>query len=96
MDLQLPKANVQPLTTESGLVISIDAEGRIFVDRTEVTLAEFSGSIAALAAQKGSDGVYIRGDTNSRHGVHLQVMAALAAAGITNVGYVGEPEDVRR
>ena len=96
VDVQLPKANVQPLSAESGLVVSIDEEGRIFVDRAEVSLSEFGGSIAALAAQKGRDGVYVRADKDGRIEVLVQVLAMIGAAGITNIGIVGEPEDVRR
>lgn len=96
VDVQLPKADVQPLDAKSGLVLSIDSERRIFVDRTEVTLEELAGSVKALAAQKGSEGVFVRADEAVNHGFMLQVYAALAAGGIKNMGLVGEPLERRR
>ncbi len=95
VDVQLPKAQVQALDAQSGLVVSVDREGRIFIDRAEVSLDEFAGSIKALAEQKGQDGVYLRGDAANSYGTMLRVIALMAAAGVENVGLVGEPEDVR-
>ncbi len=96
VDVQLPKATVQPLDAKSGLVLSIDSERRIFVDRTEVTLEELAGSVKALAAQKGSEGVYLRADKGVTYELILQVLGALASGGVENVGMVGEPLEPRR
>ncbi len=96
VDVQLPKADVQPLDAKTGLVVSIDRERRIFVDRTEVTLEELAGSVKALTAQKGSEGVYLRADGVVNYELILQVMGALAAGGVENLGLVGEPLEARR
>ncbi len=96
VDVQLPKADVQPLDAKTGLVISIDGERRIFVDRTEATLEELAGSVKALAAQKGSEGVYVRADRTVDWETILQVLGALASGGVENVGFVGEPLEARR
>lgn len=95
VDVTLPKGDVQPLLPKSGLVITIDRDGRIFIDKTEVTFEEFEGSIKAIADQKGADGVYIRLDESVSAGRFLPVMAAMSANGITDVGLVAEPVDRR-
>ena len=95
VDVQLPKAAVQPLQANSGLIVSIDRDGRLFIDRTEVSLDELAGSIKSLMAQKGSEGVYVRMDEEARGGVLVRVFATLAAAGVENVGLVGEPMETR-
>ncbi len=96
VDVSLPKAQAQPLEAKSGLVISVDATGRIFIDRDEVTLDEFAGSIKAIADRQGKDGVYVRADADARYGDIMRVLAALTANGITDAGLVVEPEERRR
>lgn len=94
VDVTLPKGDVQPLLPKSGLVITIDRDGRIFIDKDEVTFAEFEGSIKAVADQKGADGVYVRLDESVSAGRFLPVMAVLGANGI-EAGLVGEPLERR-
>jgi biopolymer transport protein TolR len=91
VDINLPKADVRPLDAKNGLVVTIDRRGRIFVDRTPMSLREFEGSIKALNDKKGGGGVSVRGDGGVDYEKVLQVVAALKAAGITEVGLVGEP-----
>ena len=38
--MTVPKAPASPLESEDGLVISVDAAGRIFIDETEVITGE--------------------------------------------------------
>ncbi len=95
VDVSLPKADVAPLEPKSGLVITVDRNGRIFVDELSLTFDEFSGSVKALHDKKGGGGVYVRGDEASSYGTILRVVAALRAQGITDVGLVAEPESDR-
>ncbi len=96
VDVSLPRAQAQPLEAKSGLVISVDRSGRIFLDRQELSFAEFEGSIGAIAERQGRDGVYVRADADARYGDIVRVLAALTAAGITDAGLVVEPEERRR
>lgn len=95
VDIALPKADVRPLDPKNGLVITVDNKGRIFADEVLLTFEEFSGSIKALSDKKGGSGVYLRADKDVDYGTVLRVVAAAKAAGITDVGLVGEPEVIR-
>ncbi len=95
VDVALPKAQAEPLEPKSGLVISVDRDGRIYIDKQVVTYEEFAGSIKAIADQKGRDGVYLRGDASVQYGTIVRVMGAMKAAGVTDIGLVAEPEDVK-
>ena len=50
VDVSLPKANAEPLEARRGMVVTVTSDGGILVDDTRLTLAEFRGSFAALAA----------------------------------------------
>ena len=93
VDVALPKADAKPLDQpKSGLVVSVDRAGAIYVDQTKMTLPEFRASFRALASNRVRDGVYLRGDSGVPYGVVTQVLAVMRAAGVGDVGLVTEPE----
>ena len=53
---------------------------------------QFAGSIKALSDKKGGGGVSVRGDGRANYADVLRVVAAIKAAGITEVGLVAEPD----
>ena len=93
VDVALPKADAKPLEQpKSGLVVSVDRAGAIYVDETKMTLPEFRTSFRALASKRARDGVYLRGDASVSYGVVTQVLAIMRAAGVGDVGLVTDPE----
>ena len=92
VDVALPKAEAKPLEPKSGLVVSVDRTGAIYVDETKMTLPEFRASFRALAGSRGRDGVYLRGDAAVPYGIVTQVLAVMRAAGVGDVGLVTDPE----
>jgi biopolymer transport protein ExbD/biopolymer transport protein TolR len=95
VDIALPKADVRPLEAKTGLTVTVDRAGRIFVDETPFSLAEFTAGIKALSDRKGGGGVYVSADDRANYGDVLRVLAAIRAAGITDVGLVAEPVNDR-
>lgn len=92
VDVALPKAQAKPLEPKSGLVVSVDRSGAVYVDETKMTLSEFRSSFRALAGNRAHDGVYLRGDASVPYGVVTQVLAIMRAAGVGDIGLVTEPE----
>ena len=93
VDVALPKADAKPLEQpKSGLVVTVDRSGAVYVDQTKMTLAEFRASFRALAANRTRDGVYLRGDAGVPYGTVTQVLAIMRGAGVGDVGLVTEPE----
>jgi biopolymer transport protein TolR len=95
VDVALPKAEAKPLEPKSGLVVTVDRSGAVYVDETKMTLSEFRSAFRALASKRSSDGVYLRGDSNVPYGVVTQVLAIMRAAGVGDVGLVTDPETPR-
>lgn len=93
VDVALPKADAKPLEQpKSGLVVSVDRAGAIYVDETKMTYNEFRASFRALASRRARDGVYLRGDAGVPYGVVTRVLAVMRAAGVGDVGLVTDPE----
>ena len=95
VDVALPKAQARPLEQKSGLVVSVNRAGEIFVDDARLSYDEFRASFRALAQQRSSQGVYLRADQGVAYGVVVRVLAVMRAAGVGDVGLVAEPEEVR-
>ena len=95
VDVALPKAEARPLDPKSGLVVSVDRAGWIYVDETRMSLAEFRSAFRALAGRRAAEGVYLRGDAGVPYGIVTQVMATMRAAGVNDIGLVTEPDAAR-
>lgn len=96
VDVQLPRAQAQPLEQKEGLVISIDQRGRIFIDEQEFTYAELQVAFQPLVDARAPNGVFIRGDARASYGDVIRVLALVRAAGILDVGLVVEDEELVR
>ena len=92
VDVALPKADARPLEPKSGLVVTVDRKGDVFVDETRMSLSEFRASFRTLADKRAKDGVYLRADAAVPYGTVAQVIAIMRGAGVGDVGLVTEPE----
>jgi biopolymer transport protein ExbD/biopolymer transport protein TolR len=94
--IQLPKAEGQPLAANEGIVVSVDRQGRIFVDQTRVSYEDFRASFRALVAKRGTSNVYLRADRRGTYGDVVRVIAAMRAAGVTKINLTTEEEELSR
>jgi biopolymer transport protein TolR len=98
VDVDLPQAEAKTIDPSQDLpiIISIDAEGRLFVDAgnqedAPVEADELAGKVAAALEKKPGLAVLIRGDQAVDYGKVVTVMAALKNAGVPNVGLMTSP-----
>ena len=92
--VDLPKTKAQPLTqSEEPLVISIDGEGTIFIQDTEVPLENLVPRLLAITDNNPETRIYLRGDRTVDYGRVVQVMGRVNAAGFTRVALIAELED---
>jgi biopolymer transport protein TolR len=91
--VDLPKAPASPLAVEKKPVsVTIDNDGRIFVDDKEVTLAELVPTLTAVATNGLDERIYVRGDRSASYGAIMQVMGAINGAGFKRIGLVALKE----
>jgi len=96
VDITLPRAEARPLESRSGLTVTIDRTGAIFVDDARLTAAQFSASFKALAQRRGRGGVYLRADDRVPYGSVVKVLAIMRASGVGDIGLVAEPTEANR
>ena len=92
VDVKLPVADARPLENKSSVVITVDRNGRIFLDRDAMTYAEFSAAAKTLLQKAKQQGVTVRADARASVEDLLRVVAVIRNAGVTGIGLVTEPE----
>jgi len=97
VEVDLPKATTAPLkgSTEQ-IVVSLDKTGAIFIGAgNKVELPELADKVKAIFANRPEEErkIYIKGDSSLGYGRIMEVMAALHAGGITQIGLVSASPD---
>lgn len=92
VDISLPQTTSQQLPTkQEHLMISIDSNGKVFINDFQVTPDFLKEKLTRILAGRRDRQVYLRADKNIPYGLVARVMAEIQAAGITNLGMVTEP-----
>jgi biopolymer transport protein TolR len=89
--VDLPKTKAKSIAeSEEPLVITVNAEGVIFIQDTEVELENLVPRLAAITDNKPDTRIYVRGDKSINYGRVLEVMGTVNVAGFTRVALVAE------
>ena len=92
--IELPKTQAKQLNTSTEpLTISVQADRKVFLQKTEIPLAELADKLAALAKNGNQEQLMMRADTNVPYGAVMEVMGVLNQAGYTKIGLATTPED---
>src|SRR4051812_23478859 len=95
VDIALPSAEAKPLESKDGLTITVDRAGQVKIDNETYDIPHFRVVFKSLATNRTRNGVYLRADRGVEYGTIVQLLAIMAADGVTNVGLVTEPEEIR-
>jgi biopolymer transport protein TolR len=93
--IDLPKTNAQPMNQETEpLTISVNTEGKIFLQETEVPLEGLVEQLRAILANQPPGQperrIFVRGDRGINYGRVMEVMGTIATAGFTRVALLTE------
>jgi biopolymer transport protein TolR len=93
--IELPQTKAKPLQGDvEPITLSVDAEGQVFLQNTEIELEALIPKLEAIAQNGYDERIYVRGDTSVNYGTVMKVMGALNQAGYRKIGLVtgSEPE----
>jgi biopolymer transport protein TolR len=93
VDVRLPRAEARALEPKLGLVVSVDRQGRIYVDDAPFSFDDFRAAFRALVARRRPSAVYLRADRAVPYGQVVRVLALIRTSGIQDVGLVAENEE---
>ena len=89
--VDLPQTQAPPITEpKEPLVITINGEGRIFIQETEVPTESLVPRLQAITANNSDAPLYVRGDKAINYGRVVEVMSLVGAAGYHKVSLIAE------
>jgi biopolymer transport protein ExbD len=94
MKVALPGSTMRSADTESSLVITINADGRLFVNNREADLAGVKAAFSDLKNRNPGGSVILNADKTARYGIFFEVIDAAREIGLANLS-LGYDEERR-
>lgn len=92
VEVNLPETEAQAMTTaEEPLTVTIQANGAIYLQETEIGYDELIPRLRAVAGSGSEARIFIRADEGVEYGTVMRVMARISSSGYTNLGLVTDP-----
>jgi biopolymer transport protein TolR len=91
IDVELPETEAQAMTEEvEPLTISVTADGKIFVQETEVAYDDLISHLSAIADTGYDQTIYVRADKRVLYDDVAKVLGRIQAAGFRDFGLVND------
>lgn len=88
LDVKLPTSTSNTIKAEERVVVTVERDQKIYMDKELVGTAQLEGKLRALKQQNPEVGVYLRADRTVPYGSVIQVMDSVKRAGIEKMGMV--------
>jgi len=88
ISVKLPQGKADALPVKKSNVVTLDAEGRAYLNNREITLEDLERTLGNLAAEDPDVAVLVRGDERLEYGKVVQVMKILYKVRITRMALV--------
>jgi biopolymer transport protein ExbD len=89
--LELPKMsgpNVE--RPEEPLVVSLNRDGDIFLKEERLTREELGARLAALAPERASDVIFVRGDKGVDYGAVMELLGTVGESGFAKISLIAD------
>ena len=92
VQVDLPESNADTLQSDNEpLEVTIDAEGNIFIQETEITLKELVPKLIAITDNRLDTKIYVRGDEVIDYGRVMKLLGELSGSGFSKVALITKP-----
>jgi biopolymer transport protein ExbD len=93
LKVNLPKASNTPsLAKPQTKAITINNEGKVFLDTVPVTIPELEQRLSAAKAQNPEFPVVVRGDSLTQYQAVMDVLDVIGRIGISQIGLATKPQ----
>ncbi|MEE9911882.1 MAG: protein TolR [Deltaproteobacteria bacterium] len=94
IDVNLPRVKSKSLDiAEEKLVLTINENKEIFLNKTRMPLQDLQAKLAAIFAERVDREVFLRADKNVPYGFVVEVMSEIRRAGVDKLGMITEPPE---
>jgi len=91
MDINLPRSSSNTIKPEERVVLTVERDRRVYVDKDLIPLAQLQQKMDALHRKNPEVSVFLRADQDVPYGTVVQVMDSIKKAGIVKLGMVTDP-----
>jgi biopolymer transport protein TolR len=98
VDVDLPNTESRPMPSldqERKVVVTLNKDGEIFIEKQRYTLNELRIEIRKVMAERGKnltdEDVFLRADSSVPYGTVVEVMSEIRNAGVQKIGLITEP-----
>ena len=92
VQVDLPESNADTLQSDNEpLEVTINAEGNIFIQETEITLKELVPKLIAITDNRLDTKIYVRGDEVIDYGRVMKLLGELSGSGFSKVALITKP-----
>ncbi len=95
VEVQVPRARSESITSPDGVIVSVTRDGEIYIGNAQASWEEFEPALTDAVRDKQATSIYLRADRDVDYGEVLRVLGAMKALDIATVGLVAEPESPR-
>ncbi len=90
--LDLPAEAAAQISEEKAATISVNEDGKYFLNDQELSTGELESQLKILAKNNPKQQIHLRADVNVHYGKVSHVLAALQRNGLSNIGFITEPK----
>lgn len=86
--LEMPKTNAGAVNADTQpITVSVDDQGRVFLQETEITIDEIAPKLRAISENRGGEDtrIFVRGDRAVSYDVVARVLADISVAGFRKI-----------
>lgn len=94
IDVNLPRVKSKSIDlAEEKLVLSINENKDIYLNKTRLPLQDLNTKLAAIFAERVDREVFLRADKTVPYGFVVEVMSEIRKAGVDKLGMITEPPE---
>jgi len=96
MQVNLPKTDAKAMNVkDEPIVVTIDRNGRMFLDKGEIPRGQLKEQLTAIFASKSKKEVFLKADRDVPYGEVIRAMAEIKGAGVERLGMLTEPSQAK-
>lgn len=93
MEVNLPESDTRDITPRTGILVSLNSDGIIFIDDEQVKPENFSERLLKVYTARNKQQVLLQADRAVPYGQAIALMNDIKSVGIYNLGLIVEPKE---
>lgn len=92
VEVNVPKARTESISTPEGVIVSITRDGQIHIGEAAAGWEEFEAALTDVVRKEQARNLYLKADEGVPYGQVLRVLGAMKSLDVETVGLVAESE----